>query len=192
MKKRLATWATVKTSLVSMDRAGLMGVIHDLYETSAANQRFLHARFVQTAPILEEYRRLVRTAVFPDPLSGRAVRLRDAATAISDYRRASGDASGTVDLMLEFVEAGTELAADLGYGDDAYFSALERKIEDIVKAMDALPDADLQAVIERLIDLGAYQRTIGWGYGDFVGDVAARMQARRRESSRPGDRLPKE
>ena len=34
--------------------------------------------------------------------------------------RTTGDLAGTVDLMLTFVEAGTEQTADLGYGEDAY------------------------------------------------------------------------
>lgn len=119
--KKPATWSNVKASLSSMDRAGLVGVIRDLYEASAANRRFLHARFVPAAATLDEYRDLVEKAVFPDPLSQRPIRLRDAAATITDYKRSTGDLAGVVDLLLTFVEAGTEQAADLGYGDDAYF-----------------------------------------------------------------------
>jgi hypothetical protein len=178
-KRNPATWSNVKASLDSMDRAGLLGVIRDLYDASATNRRFLHARFVQAVPAIEEYRRLVRSAVFPDPFSQRPIRLRDGTTAITEYKRATGDLNGTVDLMLEFVEAGTEQAADLGYGEDAYFAALERKVTEIVKAVDALPEAARQAAITRLIKLGEYQDVIGWGYGDFLGDVAAQMLAHR-------------
>ena len=176
-RKKTATWADVKASLDQMDRSGFLGVIRDLYEASDLNRRFLHARFVSTAPILDEYRRLVRAAVFPDPFSQRPIRLRDGTAAIVEYRRATGDLGGTIDLMLEFVEAGTEQAADLGYGDDSYFSALERKVKDVVRSLDALPEADRRAASSRLIELGAYQGTIGWGYGDFLGDVAAKLQA---------------
>ena len=91
-----------------MDRTGLVVVIKDLYEAGDLNRRFLHARFVSTAPVLEEYRRLVRAAVFPDPFSQRPIRLRDGTATIAEYKRATGDLAGTVDLMLEFVEAGTE------------------------------------------------------------------------------------
>jgi hypothetical protein len=52
-----------------MDRAGLVGVIRDLYEASTANQRFLHARFVPSAAALDEYRALVDKAVFPDAIT---------------------------------------------------------------------------------------------------------------------------
>ena len=177
-KKKSATWADVKFSLQGIDRTGLLGIIRELYEAGDLNRRFLHARFVSAVPVLEEYRRLVRTAVFPDPLSQRPIRLRDGTTAIAEYKRASGDLAGTVDLTLEFVEAGTEQAADLGYGDDAYFAALERKVKDVVQSLDALPEADRRAATARLVKLGEYQGTIGWGYGDFLGNVAAEVQGR--------------
>jgi hypothetical protein len=188
-KKKPATWADVKRSLEGVDRAGLEGVIRDLYEASEVNRRFLHARFVPAAPVLQEYRRLVRAAVFPDPLSNRAIRLRDGTMAIAEYKRATGDLSGAVDLMLEFVEAGTEQAADLGYGEDAYFAALERKVKDVVQSLDALPEAHRRAATARLIKLGEYQGTIGWGYGDFLGDVAAKVQSREERSDRTRRRL---
>jgi hypothetical protein len=177
-KKKLATWAAVKVGLDRMDRAGLLGVIRDLYEAAELNRRFLHARFVAAAPVLDEYRRLVRGAVFPDPFSQRPIRLRDGTTTITEYKRATGDLAGTVDLMLEFVEAGTEQAADLGYGDDAYFAGLERKVKEVVQSLDALPESDRHTATARLIKLGEYQGTIGWGYCDFLGDVAAQGQDR--------------
>jgi hypothetical protein len=188
MKKRSATWAQVKARLDGMDRAGLLGVIRNLYEATEANRRFLHARFVPAASALEEYRRLVRTAVFPDPFSQRPIRLRDATATITEYKRATGDLAGTVDLMLEFIEAGTEQAADLGYGEDAYFAALERKVKEVVQSLNTLAEADRDGAIARLVKLGEYQGTIGWGYCDFLGDVAATVQSRRAGSGRTGRR----
>jgi hypothetical protein len=187
-RKKSATWVDVKVRLDRMDRTGLVGVIKDLYGASELNRRFLHAQFVATAPVLEEYRRLVRAAVFPDPFSQRPIRLRDGTATIAEYKRATGDLAGTVDLMLEFVEAGTEQSADLGYGHEAYFGALERKVKEIVRSLDALADADRSAATARLVKLGEYQGTIGWGYCDFLGDVAAKMQRREVRSDRTRSR----
>jgi hypothetical protein len=184
MKKKPATWAAVKGNLDRIDRAGLLGVIRDLYEAAEVNRRFLHARFVPAASTLEDYRRMIRAALFPDPFSQRPIRLRDATATITEYKRATGDLTGTVDLMLEFVEAGTEQAADLGYGDEAYFAALERKVKEVVQSLAALAEVDRNAATERLVKLGEYQGTIGWGYCDFLGDVAASVQRRGAESGR--------
>jgi hypothetical protein len=182
--KKPASWSNVKARLGSMDRAGLVGVIRDLYDASTANRRFLHARFVPAAATLNEYRDLVDEAVFPGPFSQRPVRLRDAAAAITDYKRSTGDLVGVVDLLLTFVEAGTEQAADLGYGDEPYFSTLERKLAEAASLLDALPDEARGSAVARFIRLGAYQDQIGWGYGDYLGDIAARVQRRKQAGSR--------
>jgi hypothetical protein len=46
-----------------------------------------------------------------------------------EYGRSTGGVSGTVDLMLTFIEAGTQQVADLGYGDETYFDTLRRAAE---------------------------------------------------------------
>ena len=99
----------------------------------------LHSRLSPRSRAIEEYRRLVADAIYPDPFSKRRVSVRDAAAAIVEYRRSTGDATGTVDLMLTFIEAGTEQAADLGYGDEAYFDALQIRLDAVAKAFDTLP-----------------------------------------------------
>jgi hypothetical protein len=171
-------WGDVKAQIEGCDRAGLVGIIRDLYEASATNRRFLHARFVSAASARDEYRRIVRDAVFPDPFSQRPIRLRDATAAINEYKRSTGALAGAVDLMLEFVEAGTEQAADLGYGNEGYFAALERKVNEVVRSLGALPDADRADAEARLIELEQYCGHIGWGYGDFLGEVAASVRNR--------------
>ncbi|MEO7190267.1 MAG: hypothetical protein ABI051_04365 [Vicinamibacterales bacterium] len=176
--RKAGSWSKVKAGLAGVDRPGLIGIIQNLYEANSANRRFLHARFVPEAAAIETYRTLVEDAVAPDPLSQRPIRLRDATAAITEYKRSTADISGVVDLLLTFVEAGTQQAADLGCGDDPYFAALERKAREAVAALDGLPAAARAAAEERLIRLGEYQDRIGWGYGDFLGDVAASVKNR--------------
>jgi hypothetical protein len=165
-----------------------MALIRDLYNLDAVNRRALHARFASNSTTLDQYRRLVRAAVFPDPLSQRPIRLRDASATIREYARATGDVAGTIDLMLEYVEAGTEQAADLGYGDDAYFTALEHKVNEVVRLLNEVPNSERMALTERVARLGAYRDAIGWDYGDFLAGVAAKVAAREDRSSRPRPR----
>jgi hypothetical protein len=81
-----------------------------------------------------------------------------------------------VDLMLTCLEAGTEQAADLGYGDDPYFTALERKLDAVAKSwLDLSPDARKNAA-KRLDWVRTRARNIGWGYGDYVADVVTALQ----------------
>jgi hypothetical protein len=77
----------------------------------------------------------VEDAIFPDPFGSKPVRVREAERLIRHYRLSTGDQVGVVDLMLAMVEAGTEQAADLGYGDDAYFGSLARVLRSVVDAV---------------------------------------------------------
>jgi len=171
-------WTDLKSRLETFDRAGLVGLIADLYEASPANRRFLESRLVPQGGALDEYRRIVAAAIYPDPFSQRRVSVRDASAAITEYRRATGDVAGTVDLMLTFVEAGTEQAADLGYGDDSYFNALETKLNAIAKLFDDLPASAQAATTSRLRQVRNRGKNIGWGYGDLLDDVVTRIEGR--------------
>ena len=102
--------------------------------------------------------------------------MRDASAAITEYRRSTGDLSGTVDLMLTFLEAGTEQAADLGYGDESYFMALERKLDAIAKAWTDLSAEARAEATKRLEWIRERAKAIGWGYGDYVDDVVSALR----------------
>jgi hypothetical protein len=43
-KNTSPTWSDGKTALIDFDRAGLRGLVQDLYTASKDNQAFLHAR----------------------------------------------------------------------------------------------------------------------------------------------------
>ena len=105
----------MKAALKGQPQDDLLDLIRDLYRRSAANRRFLHARCVGPAEQLDEYRRLVTMAIAPDPLGTGRVSLQTAKRAIRDYATATNDRVGTANLMVTFVEEGTDYAADLGY-----------------------------------------------------------------------------
>ena len=101
-----------------------------------------------------------------------------AAAAIVEYRRSTGDASRTVDLMLTFVEAGTEQAADLGYGDEPYFDALQIRLDAVAKEFDTLPAEVRANVRARLGRIQVRAHDGGWGFGDAVDDLVHALDAR--------------
>jgi hypothetical protein len=171
-------WSDVKARLAALDRKDLVSLLGDLYDASVANRRFLHSRLTPGSRDIEEYRRLVADAIYPDPFSKRRVSVRDAAAAIVEYRRSTGDASGTVDLMLTFLEAGTEQAADLGYGDEAYFDALQIRLDAVAKEFDTLPPEVRANVRARLGRIQVRARNVGWGFGDAVDELLNALEAR--------------
>ena len=46
-EKTLPSWKAVKAALQSFDRAGLLGLIQDLYAVDEDNEAFLHARLLR-------------------------------------------------------------------------------------------------------------------------------------------------
>ena len=167
------TWKVVKAQLRRLDADDLAALIHDLYEASPDNQRFLHSRLVDPASELDKYRELVSDAVFPNPLGRKPVRIAEAPRLIRHYERATGDVAGTVDLLLTFVAVGTDQAADLGYGDDAYFGALERGLRAAVTMMRMLEAEHLDKARERLRWIRNRSTNIGWGFCDAVDSLTA-------------------
>lgn len=163
----------IRSTLLGQQPRQLIRLIGELYRLSSENRRFLEARLGNASTELATYRRLVADCLFPDPLrKGAEVRISEAKRAISQYQRATGDSFGTVDLMLVFVETGTAFAADLGYGEDNFFSALENMLSRALNLLRCSEDLR-QRMRPRLVRLSASARDLGWGYGDFVAGAVA-------------------
>ena len=80
--------------------------------------------------------------------------------------------------MLTFLEAGTEQSADLGYGDEGYFNALQIRLVAVAKEFDSLP-ADVRAAVRaRLGRIQVRAQAVGWGWGDSVDEVVHVLDGR--------------
>lgn len=174
MPKRAATaqWREVKKRLEQLPPHDLLTFVGDLYRLSAENRRFFHARVLGGEVELERYRELVTDAVNPASLNS-PVRVAEAQRLIREYHRATGDVTGTNELTLAFIEAGTAIAANYGYGDEQFFLSLERAITSIITGLRALDPDQQTTTATRLRAVAERASVIGWGYGDFARDVAA-------------------
>lgn len=171
---RDAGWGAIKARLKGLSATELVTLVRDLYQASPENRHFLRGRLAPTAAHLEGYRGRVVDAVYPDPFSRRPVRIGEAERLIRHYRLSTGDETGAVDLMVSLVEAGTEQAVDLGFGDDeSYFASLERVLESVVKAVPSLPVAARADLVQRLHQVAKRAEPTGWGYGDAVREITA-------------------
>ncbi len=165
-------WTDVKAALAGCSATELLALLRDLYQASPENRRFLHGRLFGPQIEIEKYRTLIADAVYPDPLSRKRVRIGEALRLIRHYRKATGDVPGTVDLMLTFVEVGTEQAADLGYGDEQYFAALEKTFKAAIDTLNTLDSALRTRANSRVQDIVRRAAPIGWGYSDAVQEIA--------------------
>jgi hypothetical protein len=108
-KSASPTWADVKAFLLTFDRAGLQGLVQDLYAASKDNQAFLHARFGLGADQLGPYKAKISRWINPDLMKNQTVSVSKAKKAIADYNKAIGRPEGLAELSIFFLRGGVQL-----------------------------------------------------------------------------------
>ncbi len=73
-KITLPSWKAVKAALQSLDRAGLLGLVQDLYAVDRDNQAFLHARLGLGSDQLAPYKAIISRWICPDLMRNRTER----------------------------------------------------------------------------------------------------------------------
>jgi hypothetical protein len=128
MEVKKTTWNDIKKSLKDFSRNGFLDLLKDLYESSKENQAFMSARFCSTKQDLEQtlepYKKRIVKALKPhfgqDEFAPPRFKVADAKKAIAEYKRATVNIVGTLDLMLFFVETGLDFIDKHGFLELAY------------------------------------------------------------------------
>jgi hypothetical protein len=170
-KRTLPTWIEVKASLLSFDRAGLLGLVQDLYAASKDNQAFLHARLELGPDQLKPYKATISSWINPDLMRGQPVSISKAKKAIADYKKAIGHPNGLAELSIFFCEEAFSFIESCSYSDMSYFVALIRMYDQSVKIVLNLPLAERRAYVERLGKLRSRGKRVGWGVEDELNDL---------------------
>lgn len=169
--KSTPSWSDVKTKLADFDRAGLMGLVQDLYAASKDNQAFLHARFGLGEDVLKPYKAAIDRWLWPDVFKNQDTSVAKAKKAISDYKKAVGQPDGLAELMVFYCERAAGFSNDIGLQDEGYFDALVRMFEQALKAIAALPDAARSTLRGRLCVVRNISHNFGYGVGDDMDEL---------------------
>jgi hypothetical protein len=172
-------WVDVKTKLASFDRAGLLGLVRDLYAAHKDNRTFLHARLGLGDDNLEPYRHTIDRWLWPDVLRNQDTSVAKAKQAISHYRKAVGEPAGLAELMVFFCERAAGFCSDLGNEDENYFDALVRMFEQALTVANELPANTRTALITRLERVTEISHQFGYGVGDDMDSLLAKHTKRR-------------
>jgi len=180
-KKTSPTWSDVKGRLAEFDRAGLFGIVQDLYAASKGNQIFLHARFGLGGDVLAPYKAILDRWLWPDPLKNQDTSVATAKKAIADYRKAAGQPEGLAELMVFYCERAAGFSNACGMDDEGYFDALVRMFEQALKLSVTLSVGQRDAMLDRLDAVRDISHNFGYGVGDDMDGLMARY-ARGNES----------
>ena len=173
-KKNVPSWSDVKDKLTDIDRAGLIGLVQDLYAASKDNQAFLHARLALGDDVLKPYKAAIDRWLWPDVFKNQDTSVAKAKKAIADYKKASGQPEGLAELAVFFCERAVGFSNDVGLQDEGYFDALVRMFEQALNAIGPLPEDRRHTLLTRLDAVRRLGHNLGYGVGDDMGDLLAR------------------
>ena len=168
--KSQPTWSDVKARLADLDRAGLIGLVQDLYAASKDNQAFLHARFGLGDDVLQPYKATIDRWLWPDVFRNQDTSVAKAKKAVADYKKAAGQPEDLAELMVYFCERAVGFGNDVGLQDEDCFDALVRMFGQAVTAIDALPAQRRAALLGRLDTVRRLGHNLGYGVGDEMDD----------------------
>ena len=177
IRKNPPSWNDVKTKLADFDRAGLLGLVQDLYAANKDNQNFLHARLNLGADILKPYRATIERWLWPDVFKRQDTSVAKAKKAIADYRKAIGHPQGLAELMVFYCEQASGFSSEMGLQDEGYFDALVRMFELALKTIASLAEEQRQPFWERLDGVCRTCHNFGYGVGDGMDDLLAEYEA---------------
>ena len=165
------SWSDVKAKLAHLDRAGLVGLLGDLHNLSRDNQAFLNSRLGLGADPLAPYKTTIARWIYPDLSRNQGISVAKDKKAITDYRKASGLPDGVAELSVFYCEKAARLAAECGFEDEGYFTALVRMFEQALVAVMALAPSHRQQMLERLNSVRSMTDDVGWSVKDDMDEI---------------------
>ena len=180
-KKAEVKWSDIKRQIQSLDGTDQLALIQGLFELSVENRAFLAARLLGVSAgrsLLPPYRERVVRAFYT---RGRKpqLKLSEGRKAIREYQTATADPVGILELMLTFVETGTQFTSEFGDIDEPFYNSLSSVLAEMDRLLKSERGRDLYAGIrERVVDLPRLADPIGWGYGDEVRETVAEWEGR--------------
>jgi len=176
--KRASAWSAIRQQIAEWSKPALLTLVKDLHDASPENRDFLRARFDAEntgGEALEKYRRKIIEQFFPQRGDGK-LKLAESRKAIRDYRKATGNVAGTIDLMLTYVENGTEFTQQFGDINESYYNSLESVLNELARLLCGEGRELYPKFRDRLTRVEQLADHIGWGYGDYVREQVAMLE----------------
>jgi len=127
--------------------------------------------------VLEKYRGKIVEQFFPARGDGKLT-LGEAGKAIRDYRKATSNLPGTVELLMTYVENGTRFTHEFGDIDERFYDSMESALAELDVLFRGEARGLYPQFCDRLARVEQMSKGIGWGFHDFVADVIAQLEVK--------------
>ena len=163
-KTKKTAWRDVKAILSEKDKRELLKLVGDLYSLNKDNKVFIHSRFRIGKEQLEPYKKVISDALYPDIYKNKSIRLSAGRKAISEYRKATKDTIGSIELMVHYLECGNQFTVNFGDIDEQFYSSLASMFKSILHTLIKEPSEVQEQYfsrLERVVARDAHERTSG-------------------------------
>ena len=172
-------WTAIKRHIKDWDANQLTALLKDLYNSSTANRTFLDARIQGDnggGVAIETYRKIIVDQFYPKRGEGK-LRLAEARKAIRDYKKATGNMEGTIELFLTYLENGNEFTCEFGDIDGPFYDSLCSVMDELAALLKEEGPEAYAKVRDRLDRVATKAYGIGWGYGDHINRAVEELAA---------------
>jgi len=162
---------TVFAHIRKLNRDELIRLIRELANLRRENRAYLEAKFAgpeEMSSSLDHYKGIIKKEFFPDRGDPK-MRLSAAKKALGDYRKATNDVEGIVELMVFYVETGVKFTNAYGDINEQFYASMEGAYKDAVDMLNLEEDPELTAKFRpRLNAIVEDTDGIGWGFHDSL------------------------
>jgi len=170
-QERSASWKDIKTVLSQKSMPELLQLIRDLYALRPEVKDFIHARFLTSKANVAPHKKTIHQSLSPDVIHGEDLDLARGRKAIIDYKKATNDPVGTLELMVHYVECGNQFTVDYGDIDEEFYESLDAMFTQVVKTLQKSDETTVERFLPRLKAVVRQAEGIGWGYYDAISDT---------------------
>ena len=157
----------LKKHLKEYDQKELINLVSDLYKLNENIQQYLTVKFNGEETVKELYlkaKKEIRDEFFPNKGSGK-MRLAEAKSTITNFKKLTNDHVKMVDLMVFYVEVGTEFTNAYGDIDERFYSSMYSMYGKVIMECEK-DEALFKEFHDRLYGIIVDSDGIGWGYPD--------------------------
>jgi len=165
------SWQAVKAILAQQSPQELLQLIRDVYALRPEVKDFIHARLLSAKANVAPYKKTIHQSLSPDVIHGEDLDLARGRNAISDYKKATNDPVGTLELMVYYVECGNQFTVDYGDIDEEFYESLDAMFTQVVKTLQKSDETTVERFLPRLKAVVRQAEGIGWGYYDAISDT---------------------
>jgi Family of unknown function (DUF6155) len=167
----------LKKELKEFNQKELIQLISELYKLNKDVQHYLSSQFIGEEAIVDLYektKKAIGDEFFPERGDGK-MRLGEVKNTISNFKKLSNDELKILDLMLFYVEMGTEFTNTYGDIDSKFYNSMLSMYNKVVMECDKNEKLFI-TFQERLYSILEEAEGIGWGYHDGLCDIYYSIQ----------------